>query len=486
MLACISTLVTTAATWVATAQGPYVKAAARPSGRLPSPTSSFANLIELDGRPQDLQARLHQVPESFWQERSKAGVRMALMNVVRAFFLAVRLVIWRLVGMVDTTYVVARNLASPRNRPIFFSDGWGDLNVIRDLFSETCGDLHYSDGRVRRHLEEATTLRWEEQDEPSDDKLSDVLRVRRASFRSPLHKLMPSECGTCTLRFCWPASLESFDPPWSASGSASTPNGIVFLLPATGEEDASERLWIAKSLAERSGLCSVIVDAPYYGERRPASQEKHYIRTVADYLIQSAAVTFEASYIMRACAHQWPGAPLCLSGFSWGGSMSGVVGIVGSQCLKPTCSTPSVDGGGERPMNPITAVTYAGSPTAAVLADGVLAADIDWDALRTDDEHRDETNQKLLQELKSMHLSSFTEAVVASGGAHKALQATHAVCFRDDGFVRTEYADELYRLLKSCCRPEACVQQWRGGGHAAAYLTKSVALPAAIETALKY
>ena len=137
-------------------------------------------------------------------------------------------------------------------------------------------------------------------------------------------------------------------------------------------------------------------------------------------------------------------------------------------------------------MNPITAVTYAGSPTAAVLADGVLAADIDWDALRTDDEHRDETNQKLLQELKSMHLSSFTEAVVASGGAHKALQATHAVCFRDDGFVRTEYADELYRLLKSCCRPEACVQQWRGGGHAAAYLTKSVALPAAIETALKY
>lgn len=476
--------------------------------RLPSPTSSFANLLKLEGTsPQALQAKLSSQGSLPTSPSPITRVR----GLATFVLLVIRMLIWRCVGLMDNLYILTR-LFKGRDRPLFFSDGWGDLQVIRSMFASTCEDLKC--GSVVRKLADAGPLRWASADDGALPASLAGMCIRKGSFRSPCHTALPAESRDCDVEFCYPEGT-AYDLPWvessgtpsNASGSA--PPAIVLLLPATGEEDSSERRQIAHALAAR-GLCSIIVTAPYYGTRRPARQRGHYVRTVAGYLIQSAALTFEAAHVMRCCAARWPGVQLCLSGFSWGGAMSGVVGVVGSQCLADSSAR-------------VVAVPYAGSPTAAVIADGVLAADIDWSALAT--APRDvgggasegtpgphaldaaATRAELLKELLAMHLSSFTDALKEGDRSRqRSLDGLHAVCFRDDSFVKVEYADELYQLLASCCRgaggggdagspkPDgaaalqapASVQQWLGGGHARAYLSKAQLLPQIILSALHY
>ena len=440
--------------------------------RLPSPTSSFADLLELEGTsPQELEEKLSAPSTSVEASPDLlARARSALAFIL----LFLRMLLWRCVGLMDNLYILTRWLRG-RQRPLFYSDGWGDLDVIRNMFMSTCEDLKR--GSVMNQLTDAGTIMWEAKDVDGLAESFTSMNVRKGSFRSPTHRSLPVESQDCHIEMCYPKGT-SFGLPWDES-SGQSPKELVLLLPATGEETVEERRQLAHALVQEGGVCSIIPTAPYYGSRRPAGQSDYYVRTVADYLIQSAALTFEAAHIMRCFAARWPGLRLCLAGFSWGGAMSGVVGIVGSQCLP--------DKSGR-----VVAVPYAGSPTAAVIADGVLAADIDWNALAADASGSSRatmegTRSALLKELLAMHLSSFTDALREGERNRNALDGLHAVCFRDDSFVKIEYADELYQLLASCSSDGAAhvEQQWLGGGHARAYFSKGSLLPRVVLRALR-
>ena len=345
-------------------------------------------------------------------------------------------------GLLDRVYYCFRFIG---NRPRFFADGWGDLAKIESLYEEKFKDLA-SGAKVR-----VPEVLWDESRVESEADLC------AGSFVSPQHSNLPNESKLCKFKMVVPAGCPR---PWHSGTTcmAASPSGVVVLLPATGEQGSAGRLSMARELANKNGLCCVIITAPFYGSRKPANQALHYIRSLEKYLIQSAAIIEEATMLLAWCAERWPGVPLCLSGFSWGGAMASVAALFASQRL---------------PLASVLAVPYAGSATPAVIVDGLLQDDISWNALAADQsEPVAKTRELLLQELLKTHLVRFCEHIGPGGGRIAGLQA---VSFQNDHFVKASYAEELYALMSSkCCTAKAPkTLEWQEGGHAVAFLRKA-------------
>jgi len=152
------------------------------------------------------------------------------------------------------------------------------------------------------------------------------------------------------------------------------------------------------------------------------------------------------------------------------------------------------------PAVEICAAPYAGSATPAVLTDGVLAGDIDWEALvkqddeefcaasqdgfstetKTEQEKADRAKQKVRTVLMSAHLSKFSESLNAERVGR--LRAVECVSFRDDFFVKQEYCQDLFEILRSWVGdPNTAHMIWLSGGHVQAALSRRSEQRGAIE-----
>ena len=250
--------------------------------------------------------------------------------------------------------------------------------------------------------------------------MPEASKMARFYFVSPANSVQP-----------WKSLSSSASP--SSSDGGDSPKGIVLLLPSTGEQGSEGRLQLAERLAEENGFCSLVLTAPLYGARKPAEQQMHYARTVALYLLQSSTIIEEAALLLCWCADRWPGVPLCVSGFSWGGAMTCVSAILASQWAR----------GAE-----VLAVPYAGSATPAVI---VARDDVDWPSPQRWHEPF-ERRVPPLKLLLQTHLSEIVKPICdGNAKGRPQLAGLRAVSFENDYFVVRAYGEELFDIASSCC-----------------------------------
>jgi dienelactone hydrolase len=138
---------------------------------------------------------------------------------------------------------------------------------------------------------------------------------------------------------------------------------VVLLMSAWNDHDYRSRTRIAMLLLAH-GIASVMLENPYYGERRPSPGDEQPIATVADFGMMGRAAVLDgralAGYFHRR------GAAVGVSGFSMGGNLAAFV----------AAGLPF----------PVAAAPLAGAHSPApVFLDGILRSSIAWDALGGED-----------------------------------------------------------------------------------------------------
>ena len=176
--------------------------------------------------------------------------------------------------------------------------------------------------------------------------------VTYGKFLSPLSKSLPPESRLCNI------CLVSPENDVSTSRRVS-----VVMLPATGEQCYTNRFSMARVLAIQHGWSSVIISAPFYGERRPFLQEEDFTDTVAEYLLMNISIIQEAALVVRHLVST--GTDLvCITGFSWGGATAA--------CTSCQAAQWGTD------YRRLVCVPYAGGSNPSGMVDGLLECTIEW------------------------------------------------------------------------------------------------------------
>jgi len=451
-----------------------------------------------------------------------------------------------LLGLLDPGYYALRNTFS-REHKKFFKNGYGDLARAEEHMRTCMGllrDLGVEERMVIQgpvNASDAIGNSWYNNESSNDGAASNISAVSTQTlrFRSPFRTV----CGDCALpREAWDAEVMLVEPrradadskqtrecscvfnqlweqnnssnandstaktpsssmPPTCPGSVGTPRVFVVLFPATGEETTDDRRALADLLATERGFSSLIITAPLYGRRRAQSQgDTYHADNLADFLSQSTAIIMEGVAIARHmvvgrqaatdnAGHESERAIVCYSGFSWGAAMASAAAVASLAWMQDV-SCPAVE---------ICAAPYAGSATPAVVADGLLAGDIEWKALvkqddqemsttseddcSTEQEKVDRAKRKVRNTLLSAHLSRFSGALGVE--CLSRLRAVECVSFADDHFVKQEYCQELFEILRSWASdPNAAHITWMSGGHVRAALSRLSEQRGAIERAV--
>jgi len=140
------------------------------------------------------------------------------------------------------------------NRKRFFSRGWGELSMLKELVS---GSLP----RVRE--ERDIEISWEREFQEGG------VLIRQGVFQSPVDEsLLAPGCEKAYVEWVMPA--DAHFPP------------VTLHFAATGDEGfLRRRIAFALPLA-RLGISSMILENPYYGARRPKNQDGKYLLYVSD------------------------------------------------------------------------------------------------------------------------------------------------------------------------------------------------------------
>lgn len=211
------------------------------------------------------------------------------------------------------------------NDGLFFIDGFGD-------------DVVLSETLVRRETPEAI--------ESPQLKSTETERILR--FPSPWIEHLPAESK-------YAEALVVLPQNWNPN----TP--VCIQLAATGDEGFSARRRLVAEPLKEVGIGSIILENPYYGCRRPALQDRTYLRAVSDLWAMGLAVVSEARALLEWLRSQ-DFVNLGVCGVSMGGAMVSQVAaltpypIACCACIAPHCATP-------------------------VFLEGVLSRYVDWGAL---------------------------------------------------------------------------------------------------------
>jgi hypothetical protein len=219
----------------------------------------------------------------------------------------------------------------------FFADGWGDLK----LASELPGII----AAMPEELCDSSTIDLHLQDTISYDGVA----IQQGRFESPLSLFLPTESKQVHFEVVLPPSCKS-PPP------------MVVVLPSTGEHGFSrQRTCLSIPLAKNHSIGSVILEGPFYGQRRPASQRGSKLRTVAD-LINLSRATIAESRVLLDWLKQRDFGPLALCGASMGGLHSMMTASV----------VPFTVG----------AVSWVGPPgPGPVFTHGLMSSSVNWQSL---------------------------------------------------------------------------------------------------------
>uniref|UniRef100_A0A0K0DJV8 AB hydrolase-1 domain-containing protein n=1 Tax=Angiostrongylus cantonensis TaxID=6313 RepID=A0A0K0DJV8_ANGCA len=161
-------------------------------------------------------------------------------------------------------------------------------------------------------------------------------------FRSPHAIMFPNQLPGCLQWARWRAYLPN-----------TARKGVCIHLAGTGDHSYIRReLGFVKGLLEE-GIGSVLVQNPFYADRKPMSQFRSSLENVSDLFVMGAALISECNYLISWAISEGYG-PVALSGVSMGGFMASLaatnvcipIGVV--PCMSWTTAAPAFTEGALR------------------------------------------------------------------------------------------------------------------------------------------
>lgn len=301
-------------------------------------------------------------------------------------------------------------------RQPFFAEGWGDERVIGEVSLEG----------ARERPPAPIEIAWGPE-RPWGGGLLD-----EGAFESPETRLPPMARRARVLRLR-PADGE--------------PRSVCLHFASSGDQGFGMRLRFAAPLLA-DGLAALVLENPYYGERRPTGQPGVALRTVSDMVLMASAAVREGRSLLgwlEGRGHRRLG----VAGYSMGGQMSALVAATWPGPLALAALAPS------------------DSP-ASVFTEGLLKTHPRWDALRRPRGSEDRARAELRQ--------LFLRYAVSSLAPPAEPRAAVVVANRQDGVVPPADAERIARRW-------GCELRWLEGGHVSAVVLEQAAMRRAVADA---
>lgn len=239
------------------------------------------------------------------------------------------------------------------------------------------------------------------------------VEVQRGTFASPGADYLPRE------------SRVGIVERWIPSANAP----VCLVLCATAEEGVGRRRPFARWLAHR-GIGALLLENPFYGERRPAGQRGPVLRTVADQFAMNLATVVEAASLLRTFHDQ--GFDVGVTGYSQGGVMSAFAAAVSDF--------------------PLAAIPRGAARSAApIFTEGALSGAMAWDVLAAEAGSLQAARKVFLEALEPVRVDRYP---VPQDTSRAVLVAS-----RHDGFIPAEEVEALHRHW-----PGSRIR-WIEGGH---------------------
>ncbi|XP_071078732.1 protein ABHD18-like [Haliotis cracherodii] len=231
----------------------------------------------------------------------------------------------------------------------FFTKGWGKPENLKRLFEfrkiisnrETCKHLVPNDYPV--HI--------------TKDEVQNDCRVMEGYFQSPFTKFLPGIMPVESEK----ANFQIILPKNWKHGKLKP---VCLHLAGTGDHFFwRRRTLMARPLLKEAGIASILLENPYYGERKPKYQLRSSLHNVSDLFVMGAALILESQVLLHWCENQGWG-PLGITGISMGGHMAS---LAASNWCKPLTLVPCL----------------SWSTASVVFTQGVMSAAIPWQVLES-------------------------------------------------------------------------------------------------------
>ena len=207
-------------------------------------------------------------------------------------------------GLLDAGYSLLAHGGSPKNAHA----GYGDLGLFLEV-----SEMSWLLGRARSVLAAPLPVgeaRWTREG---------ALHHAEVAFTSPAADVLEPECRS--------ARAQVVAPRPDAASLRGRP--VVVLLGATGEEGfAGRRRQLSRALLSGHGVASVILENPFYGPRRLPGQRGTALPKVQHFATQTAGVVLEALAVARWASEVAGASAVGVAGFSYGGAMAALCGLV--------------------------------------------------------------------------------------------------------------------------------------------------------------
>ena len=201
---------------------------------------------------------------------------------------------------VKRTYLVPfykKKLFSADPRDLFFSDGWGDDQLLNQL------KAYDIIGKAPKDVK----ITWTEEKNPRGY----IKRI--GTFSTPFpHSYLPPECHKAEVKMYLPLDHNLHTP-------------LTIIFPMTGEEGFDHR---AKSFSKpllKKGIATVLLENPFYGKRRASYQKSFIANTVQDILTMCLAAVEEGRSLTKYF-YNMGYSKIGVSGLSQGGMLAAIVG----------------------------------------------------------------------------------------------------------------------------------------------------------------
>lgn len=216
-----------------------------------------------------------------------------------------------------------------------FTKNWGNPETFKELIK------HKKDVMSQRRTEQCIKSMKVDMIIEKET-ITQGVRVLDGKFRSPHAIMFPNQLPGCLQWARWRAYLPN-----------TTRKGVCIHLAGTGDHSYIRReLGFAKGLLEE-GIGSILVQNPFYADRKPTSQFRSSLENVSDLFVMGAALISECNYLINWAISEGYG-PMALSGVSMGGFMASLaatnvcapIGVI--PCMSWTTAAPAFTEGALR------------------------------------------------------------------------------------------------------------------------------------------
>ncbi|XGW20448.1 hypothetical protein V3C99_003891 [Haemonchus contortus] len=231
----------------------------------------------------------------------------------------------------DVDMLVRRALVLSR----LFTKSWGNPETFRELMK------HKLEVMSKRQAEQTVKSIKTEMIIEKEEVISGVRKLE-GRFRSPHAVLFPNQLPGCLQWAFWRAYLP-----------AVRRKGVCIHLAGTGDHSYIRReLGFVNGLLEE-GIGSILLQNPFYADRKPPSQFRSSLESVSDLYVMGAALISECNFLRSWATSEGYG-PMALSGVSMGGFMASLAATNASTpvavipCLSWTTARPAFTEGALR------------------------------------------------------------------------------------------------------------------------------------------